>query len=74
MIRPVHTEIVSDTGTKLGVESCEDGSLSVYMTKTSLDTYDLLVDEFEPVDLIALSKVLIEAAQNQIENRNVLNE
>lgn len=74
MIRPVHTEIISDTGTKLGVENDEDGSLFVYMTKTTWDTFDLLVDEFEPVDLIALSKVLIEAAQNQIENRNVSNE
>lgn len=74
MIKPVHTEIISDTGTKLGVETYEDGSLCVYMTKTNWDTFDLLVDEFEPVDLIALSKVLIEAAQNQIENRNVLNE
>ncbi len=74
MIRPVHTEIISDTGTKLGVENHEDGSVFVYMTKTTWDTFDLLVDEFEPVDLIALSKVLIEAAQNQIENRNVSNE
>lgn len=74
MIKPVHTEIISDTGTKLGVENDEDGSLFVYMTKTTWDTFDLLVDEFEPVDLIALSKVLIEAAQNQIENRNVSNE
>lgn len=74
MIRPVHTEIISDTGTKLGVENNEDGSLYVYMTKSNWDTFDLLVDEFEPVDLIALSKVLIEAAQNQIENRNALNE
>lgn len=74
MIKPVHTEIISESGAKLGVENNEDGSLFVYMTKPNWDTFDLLIDEFEPVDLIALSKVLIEAAQNQIENRNVSNE
>lgn len=74
MIRPVHTEIISETGAKLGVETYDDGSLTVYMEKTSWATFDLVVAEFEPVDLIALGKVLIEAAQNQIENRNVSNE
>ena len=62
------TEIISDTGTKLGVEVFKDGSINVYMQDYG-DYYGILVDEFDPCDLINLSKTIIEACQKRIESR-----
>lgn len=62
------TEIISDTGTKLGVEVFKDGSINVYMQDYG-DYYGILVDEFDPCELINLSKTIIEACQKRIESR-----
>ena len=62
------TEIISDTGTKLGVEVFKDGSINVYMQDYG-DYYGILVDEFDPCDLINLSKTIIEACPKRIESR-----
>lgn len=62
------TEIISETGTKLGVEVFKDGSINVYMQDYG-DYYGILVDEFDPCELINLSKTIIEACQKRIESR-----
>lgn len=62
------TEIISDTGTKLGVEVFKDGSINVYMQDYG-DYYGILVDEFDPCELINLSKTIVEACQKRIESR-----
>lgn len=62
------TEITSDTGTKLGVEVFKDGSINVYMQDYG-DYYGILVDEFDPCELINLSKTIVEACQKRIESR-----
>ena len=62
------TEIISDTGTKLGVEVFKDGSINVYM-QDYVDYYGILVDEFDPCELINLSKTIVEACQKRIESR-----
>lgn len=62
------TEITSDTGTKLGVEVFKDGSINVYMQDYG-DYYGILVDEFDPCELIDLSKKIVEACQKRIESR-----
>lgn len=66
------TEIISDTGTKLGVEVFTDGSINVYMedgVNTMSGEIELVVDEFDPCELIDLSKKIIEACQKRIESR-----
>ena len=63
------TEIISETGTKLGVEVFKDGSINVYMEEDTSDYYGILVDEFDPCELIDLSKKIIEACQKRIESR-----
>lgn len=66
------TEIISDTGTKLGVEVFKDGSINVYMEDgvPNICGYEeLVVDEFDPCELIDLSKKIIEACQKRIESR-----
>lgn len=62
------TEIISDTGTKLGVEVFKDGSINIYMQDYG-DYYGILVDEFDPCELIDLSKKIVEACQKRIESR-----
>lgn len=62
------TEIISETGTKLGVEVFKDGSINVYMQDYG-DYYGILVDEFDPCELINLSKTIVEACQKRIESR-----
>lgn len=67
------TEIISDTGTKLGVEVFNDGSINVYMQDygdyCGILVNEILVDEFDPCELIDLSKKIIEACQKRIESR-----
>jgi hypothetical protein len=66
------TQIISDTGTKLGVEVFKDGSINVYMEdgpNTMSGEIELVVDEFDPCELIDLSKKIIEACQKRIESR-----
>lgn len=66
------TEIISDTGTKLGVEVFKDGSMNVYMEDgmSNIDGYkEWVIAEFEPCELIDLSKKIIEACQKRIESR-----
>lgn len=66
------TEIISETGTKLGVEVFKDGSINVYMedgVNTMSGYKELVVDEFDPCELINLSKTIVEACQKRIESR-----
>lgn len=66
------TEIISETGTKLGVEVFKDGSINVYMEDGVPNIWEyeeLVVDEFDPCDLINMCKTIIEACQKRIESR-----
>lgn len=66
------TEIISETGTKLGIDVFKDNTINVYMEEGNCDIYgvkDLVVDEFDPCELIDLSKKIIEACQIRIESR-----
>lgn len=66
------TQIISDTGTKLGVEVFKDGSINVYMEDgiPNIDGYkERVVAEFEPCDLINMCKTIILASQKRIESR-----
>lgn len=62
------TEIISETGTKLGIEVFKDNTINIYMQDYG-DYYGILVDEFDPCELIDLSKKIIEACQSRIESR-----
>lgn len=66
------TQIMSETGTKLGVEVFKDGSINVYMEDGVPNIWgyeELVVDEFDPCDLINMCKTIIEACQKRIESR-----
>lgn len=66
------TEIISETGAKLGGEVFNDGSINVYMEDgmPNIDGYkEWVIAEFEPCELIDLSKKIIEACQKRIESR-----
>lgn len=68
-------EIKGDNAGTLGVEYFKDGSLNIYMETQEVNSFGdvekvICVEEFEPVDIIALAKVLVELAGEQIVARN----